>query len=114
MQSLITFDTCADIFMFRSKTAPGLPTIKNWYYYTIYGNDRNIEFCPHLWGTPHSISVYSDRCIDGCEAIFRLCCPHVDHRLIDRFDRDVELCIIRISITLKAIYKKTRTVFGTI
>ena len=26
-------------------------SIKKWYYYTIYGNIRNIHFCPHLWGT---------------------------------------------------------------
>ena len=95
--------------MFGSKTAPRLPTgfIKNWYYYTIYSNTRIGGFCPHMLGTHNQnlclvcvqfqfILRHPFRNVG--EAVFQLCYPYVDYTLIDRFDRDVELCIIRISM----------------
>ena len=54
--NLITYDTCADIFMFETKTAPRLPNgfNKNWYYYIIYGNTiiLGIEIFALICGVP--------------------------------------------------------------
>ena len=86
--------------------------IKNWYYYTIYGNTRDGDFRPHLWGThdQHLCLVciqfqfiLRHPCIDVSEAVFQLSYTFVHYTLIDRFDRDVELRIIRISMEFKTM-----------
>ena len=106
---MITVDTCADIFMLGSKTAPRLPTgsLRTGTITSIYGNTRNGDFRMHLWGThdQHLCLVciqfqfiLRHPCIDVGEAVFQLSYTFVHYMLNDRFDRDVELCIIRISM----------------
>ena len=95
--------------MFGSKTAPQITDgfIKNWYYYTVYGSTRNGDFRSHLWGThdqhpvlsAFNFSLFWDiHVIDVIEAVFQLSYTFVHYTLIDRFDRDVELRIIRIGM----------------
>ena len=73
--------------------------IKNWYYYTIYGNTRNRDIRPHLWGTPDQNLclgciqfqfILRHPCIDVSEAVFQLSYTFVDYTLIESFDRDLE------------------------
>ena len=90
--NLITVDTCADIFMSRSKTAPRLPTGSlRTGTITPFKVILEIDFCPHIVENPwqesqsclHSISVYFETSMYICRwgsfpTLLPLCRLHAD------------------------------------